>query len=143
MHLRDDHIDFLITMIDTWEPEIFGGLTWRRVLQRFKQKHGSAPTERTLRNHARVTARFNQKKAHLRAGEVAISRKPASLARAAGTIQKLEARVKAFEEENERIFHRLVVWQKNAMDHGMTKAQLERPLIINKDTARNLQVQKD
>jgi predicted nuclease with TOPRIM domain len=138
MHLRDNHIDYLLTMIDTWEPDVFGGLTWGRVLERFKKKHESAPTERTLRNQGRLKARFNDKKEQLRSGNVQISRKPASLARAAGTIQKLEARVKALEEENERIFHRLVVWQKNAMDHGMTKAQLERPLIINKDTLRNL-----
>lgn len=143
MHLRDDHIDYLINMIDTWESDVFGGLTWGRVLGRFKKKYGSAPTERTLRNHGRLKARFNQKKEQLRTSEVPISRKPASLARAAETIQKLEARVKALEKENELIFHRLVVWQKNAMDHGMTKAQLERPLIINKDTVRNLQDQKN
>lgn len=62
MHLRDDHIDYLITMVDTWETDVFGGLTWGRVLERFKKKHGSAPTERTLRNHGRLKARFNQKK---------------------------------------------------------------------------------
>tara|TARA_R110001583_G_scaffold56502_1_gene170501 strand:+ start:5370 stop:5801 length:432 start_codon:yes stop_codon:yes gene_type:complete len=141
MHLRDDHIDYLITMIDTWETDVFGGLTWGRVLERFKKKHGSAPTERTLRNHGRLKARFNQKKKQLRTGEVPISRKPASLARAAETIQKLEKRVKALEEENERIFHRLLVWQRNAMDHGMTKSQLESPLTINKETKRNLRDQ--
>lgn len=137
MHLRDDHIDYLITMIDTWEPDVFGGLTWGRVLERFKKKHGSAPTERTFRNHSRLKARFNQKKKQLRTGDVPISRKPASLVRAAETIQKLEARLKAIEDENQRIVHRLVVWQKNAMDHGMTKSQLEKPLNINKDTKRN------
>lgn len=138
MHLRDDHIEFLISMIDTWQPDVYGGLTWGRVLERFNKQYGSAPTERTLRNQARVKARFNQKKAQIRSGDTPISRKPASLARAAAKIQKLEAQIKALEEENQRIFHRLIVWQKNAMDHGMTKAQLERPLTINKDTAHNL-----
>ena len=141
MHLRDDHIDYLLNMVDTWEPDVFGGLTWDRLLKRFKKQFGSAPTSRTLGNHGRVKARFNQKKEELRTGNVPISRKPSSLGRAAQTITKLEAKVKALEEENERIFHRLAVWQKNAMDHGMTKTQLERPLIINKDTVHNLQEQ--
>lgn len=138
MHLRDNHIDELLTIIDTWEPDVLGSLTWSRVLKRFKKKNGDAPTERSLRNQGRLKERFNQKKNQLRSGEGPIHRKPSSLKRAAEKVQKLEERLKAIEAENERLIHRNVVMQKNAMDHGMTKAQLLRPLTITKDTERNL-----
>lgn len=138
MHLRDNHIDELLTMVDTWEPDVFGSLTWSRVLERFKKKFGEAPTERSLRNQGRLKARFNQKKEQLRTGDAPVYRKPSSLKRAAEKIQKLEAQVQALEAENERLIHRNVVMQKNAMDHGMTKRQLLKPPIITKDTERNL-----
>lgn len=137
MHLRDDHLDELLKMIDLWDPDVFGGLTWARILERFKKQHGRGPTERTLRNQQRVKARFNQKKEELRTGNVPISKKPSSLTRAAEKIQRLENELKAIKAENERLFHRLVVWQKNATDFGMTKAQLERPLLVTKDTLHN------
>ena len=137
MHLSENHIKELITMIDTWQPDVFGTLTWSRVLERFQKKFGQAPTERTLRNQARVKSRFNGKKEELRNGDSPVTRKPSSLRKAAEIIQKLEARMAALEKENERIFHRLMVYQKNAMDHGMTQRQLERELQITKDTERN------
>jgi hypothetical protein len=139
MHLTDKHINYLLNLIDTWQPDVFGGLTWGRVLERFKKQFGNAPTERTLRNQTRLQARFQQKKELLRTDKIPISRKPSSLAKAAENIQNLEAKIKALENENQRIFHRLIVWQKNAMDHGMTKKQLEKPLPVTKDTLRNLQ----
>ena len=138
MHLTESHTDYLLNLIDSWNPDIFGGLTWGRVLERFEKKHRRAPTERTLRNHTRVKTRFNQKKVILRTGRAPISRKPNSRAKAAEIIQNHEAKIDALEKENQRIFHRLIVWQKNSMDHGMTKAQLEKPLPITKDTLRNL-----
>lgn len=138
MHLRDKHIEELLTMIDTWEPEVFGSLTWGRVLERFKKTVGDAPTERTLRNQGRLKARFNQKKEQIRNGETPVNRKPSSLKRAAEKIQKLEARVKALEEENEKLIHQNIVMQKNAMDYGIKKRELLKPLIITKDTERNL-----
>ena len=142
MHLHENHIKELLTLIDTWEPDVFGSLTWGRVLERFKKKFGEAPTERTLRNHGRLKAHFNQKKNQLRTGDYPVSRRPSSLRRAAERIQKLEAQLHALEEENERLLHRLIVWQKNATDYGMTKRQLERPLQITKDTERNLREHK-
>lgn len=138
MHLTENHINYLLTMIDSWQPDVYGGLTWRRVLDRFKKQYNKAPTERTLRNHSRLKARFQQKKVQLREGNIPSISKPSSLAKAAEKIHILEAKLKSIELENQRIFHRLVVWQKNAMDHGMTKAQLEKPLPITKDTIRNL-----
>ncbi|MDO9478415.1 MAG: hypothetical protein Q7L07_17025 [Pseudohongiella sp.] len=138
MHLGEKHLESLFTIIDTWEPEIYGGLTWGRVLERFKKLHSQAPTERTLRNHSRLKVRFQQKKEQLRAGNIPLSRKPSSLAKAAEKIQQLQAKIKALELENQRIFHRLIVWQKNAMDHGLTKSQLEKPLPITQDTLHNL-----
>jgi len=138
VHLRENHIEELLTMIDTWEPDVFGSLTWGRVLERFEKKFGKAPTERTLRNQSRLKARFNQRKKQLQSGDHPVIRKPSSLRRAAEKVQQLEARVDALEKENARLLHRLIVWQKNATDHGMTKRQLERPLHITKDTERNL-----
>jgi chromosome segregation ATPase len=143
MHLRDEHIDELLKMIDIWDPDVFGGLTWGRVLERFKKQHGRAPTERSLRNQARIKARFNQKKEELRTGNAPISKKPASLTRAAEKIQRLEAELRAVKAENDRILHRLILWQKNASDFGMTKKDLERPMHIKKETLRNNQEQKD
>lgn len=143
MHLRDEHINELIKMIDIWDPDVFGGLTWGRLLERFKKQFGRAPTERSLRNQARVKARFNQKKEDLRTGNTPISKKPASLSRAAEKIQRLEAELRAVKAENERILHRLILWQKNASDFGMTKKDLERPMHIKKETLRNNQEHKD
>lgn len=138
MHLTDIHINYLLELIDTWQPDVYGGLTWNRVLEHFKKKFGESPTDRTLRNQARLTSRFKEKKAQLKAGNVPVSRKPSSLKKAAEIIQSQEAKIKALEAENQRIFHRLILWQKNAMDHGMTREQLEKPLPITKDTLRNL-----
>lgn len=139
MHLTDKHINYLLDLIDTWQGDVYGGLTWDRVLGRFKKEFGKAPTSRTLRNNTRLKTRFNEKKTLLKKGNVPISRKPSSLGKAAEKIQNLEAKLEALEKENQRIFHKLVVWQKNAMDHGMTEEQLNRPLPITEDTRRNLE----
>lgn len=138
MHLKDNHIEFLLEMIDTWNPDVYGGLTWTRVRDRFEKKFNTAPTDRTLRNHGRIKARFNDKKESIRKGCKPVLRKPSSLSKAAQIIEKLEAKAEALEAENHRLVHKLVTWQKNAVDFGMTEKQLNKPLYISKDTKRNL-----
>jgi len=138
VHLNENHIEFLLELIDTWNPDVYGGLTWTRVRDRFEKKFAAAPTDRTLRNHGRIKARFNQKKESIRKGGTPVSRKPSSLAKAAQIVEKLEAKAQALEIENHRLVHKLVTWQKNAVDFGMMEKQLNKPLYISQDTKRNL-----
>ena len=53
MRLKDEHIDYLLHLIDTWGIDQ-GILSIPKLLERLRLKYGNAPSDRTIRNHPRI-----------------------------------------------------------------------------------------
>ncbi|WP_300493158.1 hypothetical protein [uncultured Methylophaga sp.] len=133
MRLKDEHIDYLLHLIDTWGIDQ-GILSIPKLLERLRLKYGNAPSDRTIRNHPRISNRVIERKTELKTGISKSSRKPSSLSHAAKRIEDLESKNRRLERENAALLHRFVVWQKNASDRGMTETDLNRPLPISQET---------
>lgn len=136
MRLKDEHIEYLLQLIDTWGIDL-GTLSTPKLLDRLKIKYGDAPSDRAIRNHPRISNRVKERKTELKTGVSAITRKPSSLSHAAKRIEELESKIRRLERENANLLNRFVVWQKNASDNGISEAVLNRPLQVSQETLQS------
>lgn len=133
MRLKPDHLSFMMDQINSWSVED-GVLTVPKLLARLEAKYGDKPSDRAIRKYPNITQRIAQRKEEIKSGIPAnqtSNKSPKSLVHAAMRIEALEKEVAELKEKNTRLIHQFVVWQKNATDHGMTKAQLNRPLHVD------------
>lgn len=136
MRLKEEHIDYLLHLIDTWGIDQ-GTLSTPKLLDRLKLRYGAAPSDRAIRNHPRISNRIQERKIELKTGVSASAKKPSSLSHAAKRIEELESKIRRLERENSALLHRFVVWQKNAADRGMSEAELNRSLPVSQETIQS------
>lgn len=136
MRLKEEHIEYLLQLIDIWGVEQ-GTLSTPKLLEKLKLKYGDAPTDRAIRNHPRISHRIKERKIELKTGVSVSAKKPSSLSHAAKRIEELESKNRRLERENATLLNRFVIWQKNATDRGITEAELNRPLSISQETIKS------
>jgi len=88
---------------------------------------GKRPTRQSLGLHKDIVIALNNKKKNIKSGND-LEKRPANLKIASQRISNLELKNKTLAEELRRLEERFVVWQFNAINHGMSVEQLNNGL---------------
>lgn len=121
-NLQDGVVSRILGILDDWQ----GPLTWPRLLEGIRLRLGAKYSRSAMASHKRVQAAYSARKAQLR--EVGNST-PSRADVRERYIQSLKARLERVERENHTLLERFVRWLANAEAHGLSEAELDRPLI--------------
>lgn len=126
-HLDNKDISIIKNTIAGWDSEKSGKLSWEYLCDRLEPLIGKRPTRQSLGLHKDIVMAFNIKKKNIKSGNDE-EKRPANLKIAAQRIRNLELKNKTLSEELRRLEERFVVWQFNAINHGISVEQLNNGL---------------
>jgi len=126
-HLDNKDINIIKNTIAGWDSEKSGKLSWEYLCDRLEPMIGKRPTRQSLGLHKDIVMAFNLKKKNIKSGNDEVKR-PANLKIASQRITNLELKNKILAEEIRNLEERFVVWQYNAIQHGISFEQLNNGL---------------
>lgn len=126
-HLDNKDISIIKNTIAGWDSEKSGKLSWEYLCDRLEPLIGKRPTRQSLRLHKDIVMAFNIKKKNIKSGNDE-EKRPANLKMASQRISNLEFKNKVLAEELRSLEERFVVWQFNAINHGISFEQLNNGL---------------
>lgn len=126
-HLDNKDISIIKNKIAGWDIEKSGKLSWEYLCDRLEPLIGKRPTRQSLGLHKDIVIAFNLKKKNIKPGNNE-EKRPANLKIASQRIRNLELKNKILEEELRSLQERFVVWQFNAINHGISFEQLNNGL---------------
>ncbi|MGC1002139.1 hypothetical protein H0Z11_07545 [Pantoea agglomerans] len=126
-HLDNKDISIIKNTIAGWDSEKSGKLSWEYLCDRLEPLIGKRPTRQSLGLHKDIVMAFNIKKKNIKAGNDE-EKRPANLNIASQRIRNLALKNKTLEEELRSLQERFVVWQFNAINHGLSFEQLNNEL---------------
>lgn len=126
-HLDNKDISIIKNTIAGWDSEKLGKLSWEYLCDKLEPLIGKRPTRQSLGLHGDIVMAFNLKKKNIKSGNSEIKR-PANLKVASQRISNLELKNKILVEEIRNLEERFVVWQYNALQHGISFEQLHNGL---------------
>lgn len=120
-NLRDEDIERIVRLLDTWT----GPLSWRLLIDAIAERLGCRYSRQALHNRTRIQLAFSHARGHVQHRTSAPStQRQIELAR----LEVEKARSARLRRENDALLQQFVVWQYNALAHGMTEKELNRPL---------------
>lgn len=126
-HLDKKDISIIKNTIAGWDSEKSGKLSWEYLCDRLEPLIGKRPTRQSLGLHKDIVMAFNLKKKNIKSGNNE-EKRPANLKIASQRISNLEQKNKILAEELRNMEERFVVWQFNAINHGISFEQLNNAL---------------
>ncbi|MDQ0628212.1 hypothetical protein WKH08_06840 [Pantoea agglomerans] len=133
-HLDNKNISIIKNTIAGWDSEKSGKLSWEYLCDRLEPLIGKRPTRQSLGLHKDIVMAFNIKKKNIKSGNDE-EKRPANLKIASQRIRNLELKNKILAEEVRSLEERFVVWQYNAIHHGISLEQLNNGLpVIDRET---------
>ena len=124
--LTDQDVQDICGILDGWT----GKLTWEFLIEELLRRWRRGYTRQALDRHSRIKLAFIAAKSRLRSSPVNIKRQgPVELGLARDRIQRLEAENQRLKRENEYLINQFLRWASNAHIKGLTKADLDRPLV--------------
>lgn len=126
--LTDRDIEKTVLLLDAWT----GKLTWNRFLAVLETEIGRRYSKTAMHNHVRIKDAYSRAKVRIRNDGSGEGKAPKhgdyALAHAFKKIDTLQNRIDRLTAENVALLERFRCWYYNAMAHGMTEEQLDRPL---------------
>ena len=126
-HLDNKDISIIKNTIAGWDSVKSGKLSWEYLCDRLEPLIGKRPTRQSLGLHKDIVLAFNIKKKNIKSGNDD-EKRPANLKIASQRISNLELKNKMLVEEIRILEERFVVWQYNAIQHGISFEQLHNGL---------------
>lgn len=122
--LSDKDIATIVGIIDVWEKK----LTYDRLIEKIESRLHRRFSRQALFSHTRIRDAFDARKSSLRNGSSRKQVKSVELQIALDRIERLEAEVKRFTNENDALLAQFVRWAYNANSKGLTLDFLNQPL---------------
>jgi len=126
-HLDNKDINIIKNTIAGWDSEKSSKLSWEYLCDRLEPMIGKRPTRQSLGLHKDIVMAFNLKKKNIKSGNDGVKR-PANLKIASQRICNLELKNKILTEELRNLEERFIIWQYNAIKHGISFEQLNNGL---------------
>jgi len=124
--LTEQDIEVVCGLLDGWT----GKLTWEFLIQELLQRWRRSYTRQALDRHARIKRAFSGAKLRLRKSPVNLKRQgPVELERERERRQRSEAEVERLKREIDYLTDQFLRWASNAYIKGLSKADLDRPLV--------------
>lgn len=125
-NLGAEDIEAIVRIIDGWK----GPLTWGQLIDAVQLRLYSKYTRQALSKHQRISLAFRRHKQALKDTSAEKSSKYLSpeLKTLQERLARRESEVARLHRENELLMEQFVIWLYNAHLHGLSPADLNRPL---------------
>ena len=123
-HLTQDDVRRVAQLLQSWKFK----LTWDLLVEACNKTYDLKTTRQALSRNKQIKEEFGIRKRSLKTG-VEHSPRPNDINTAHARIERLLGRVKELEQQNERYRETFIRWQYNAESRGVTKNQLEAPMV--------------